>query len=256
MRRLCAAIALLLLTCSREPRTSFILATTTTIQGSGVLPLLQNGFARDTGIEIHPIVSGSGRALQLAAHNDADVTLTHDPALERAFVAAHHPRLYRQLMWNDFVIVGPASDPAAVAHARDASDAFARIARVRGRFTSRNDQSGTNAKELAIWKAAGIAPESNPGYTKMGQPMAPLLRASSELQAYTLSDRATFEQLSGNLQLRILLAGDPVLRNVYSVMLISSNPNGTKFVDWLLRGHGHALLEAYEIKGKRAFHMM
>jgi tungstate transport system substrate-binding protein len=257
MRRLCAAIGLLLLTCSREPqRNSFILATTTTIQGSGVLPLLQNGFARDTGIEIHPIVSGSGRALQLAAHNDADVTMTHDPALERAFVAAQHPRLYRQLMWNDFVIVGPATDPADVVHARDAGDAFARIARARVRFASRNDQSGTNAKELALWKAAGIGPESNPGYTKMGQPMAPLLRASSEMQAYTLSDRATFEQLAGNLQLRILLAGDPVLRNVYSVMLISSNPNGSKFVDWLLRGHGHALLAAYQIKGKPAFHMM
>lgn len=257
MRRAVAAMALLLAVCSREPRTkSFILATTSSMQGSGVLPLLQVEFKRDTGIEIHPLVSGSGQALKFAANREADVTITPDPAAERAFVAAHGAKLYRQFMWNDFIIVGPASDPAAVAHAANASDAFARIARTHSRFTSRNDQSGTHSKELALWKVAGIASESNSGYTKMGQPMAALLRSSSELQAYTLSDRATFEQLSPSLQLRLLFEGDPFLRNVYSVMLISSDANAKTFVEWLLRGRGRALLEGYEIKGKRAFQMM
>ena len=257
MRRALAAMALLLVACSREPRTkSFVLATTTSMQGSGALPLLQVEFKRDTGIEIHPLVSGSGQALKLAANKEADVTITHDPGAERAFVAAHGAKLYRQFMWNDFVIVGPASDPAAITNATSAAGAFKRIAQTHSRFTSRNDQSGTHTKELAIWKTAGIAPDSNPGYRKMGQPMAALLRSSSELQAYTLSDRATFEQLSPSLQLRLLFQGDPSLRNVYSVMLISPDSNARTFVDWLLRGRGRSLLETYKIKGKRAFHLM
>ena len=257
MRRLFAAIALLLAACAREgPKKSFILATTTSVQGSGVLPLLQAEFERDTGIEIHPIVAGSGRALELAAQGNADVTITHDPAAEKRFAAAHTPRLYRQFMWNDFVIVGPVDDRADVAHARSAADAFARIAKSHSVFASRNDQSGTYTKERALWRAALTVPEFNPGYMKMGQPMPALLRSSSELQAYTLSDRATYEQLAPSLRLRLLYAGDPFLRNVYAVMLISGDPSAARFVEWLLHGRGRSLLETYEIKGHRAFHLM
>ena len=257
MRRALIAIALLLAACAREaPKKSFILATTTSVQGSGVLPVLQVEFKRDTGIEIHPIVSGSGRALELAAQGNADATITHDPGAEQRFIAAHKPRLYQQFMWNDFVIVGPMDDRAGVAHAVNAADAFARIAKTHAVFTSRNDQSGTHTKERAIWRAALTVPESNPGYLKMGQPMPALLRSSSELQAYTLSDRGTFEQLAPSLRLRLLYAGDPFLRNVYSVMLISADPNAARFVDWLLHGRGHSLIEKYEIKGKRAFHLL
>jgi tungstate transport system substrate-binding protein len=226
------------------------------VQGSGALEMLQREFKRDSGIEIHPIVSGSGKALQLAATGDAAATLTHDPAAEQAFVAAHHPKVYRQFMWNDFVIVGPANDPAGVGHATSAADAFARIAGARSRFTSRNDRSGTHTKELALWKSAGVAPDTNPNYRKMGQPMAAMLRATSELQAYTLTDRATFDQLAASLQLRLVYEGDPALRNVYAVMLMSSDPSAATFVEWLLRGRGHTLLERYEIKGRRAFHML
>jgi len=257
MRRALAAIALLLAACAAEtPKKSFILATTTSVQGSGILPLLQVEFKRDTGIEIHPIVAGSGRALELAAQGNADVTITHDPGAEKRFAAAHTPKLYRQFMWNDFIIVGPAKDPADVAHARSAADAFRRIDQKHYPFTSRNDQSGTHTKERAIWKAALIVPEHNPAYLKMGQPMPALLRSSSELQAYTLSDRATFDQLAPSLQLRLLFEGDPFLRNTYSVMQISNDASGAKFVEWLLHGRGRSLLENYTIKGHRAFHMM
>ena len=257
MRRVLIAIALLLAACAPEaPKKSFILATTTSVQGSGVLPLLQAEFERDTGIEIHPIVAGSGGALELAAEGNADVTITHDPGAERRFVAAHKPRLYQPFMWNDFIIVGPPKDPADVAHARSAADAFRRIDHAHHPFTSRNDQSGTFTKERALWRAALIVPELNPGYLKMGQPMPALLRSSSELQAYTLSDRATFDQLASSLRIQLLFEGDPFLRNVYSVMLISGDANAAKFVEWLLRGRGRSLLEKFEINGHRAFHVL
>jgi tungstate transport system substrate-binding protein len=258
MRRAIAVAALLLAACSREPKPkSFVLATTTSLQGSGALEMLQTEFKRDRGIEIHPVVIGSGMALQLAARHEADVTITHDPAAERAFVARNAPKLYRQFMWNDFVIVGPLDDLADVAHARNAADAFRRIDHTHRLFMSRDDQSGTNMKERAIWRAALVVPDFNPAYLKMGQPMAALLRSASEMKCYTLSDRATFDQLSDALQLKVLFAGDPFLRNTYGVILMkSSGPEAEKFVEWLLHGRGHALLERYQIKGKRAFQMM
>lgn len=264
MRRSFALVtlALLLAGCSREPKAkSFILATTTTMQGSGVLPMLLAEFRRDSGIDIHPLVLSSGQALRMAEQHEADVTITHDPAAEQRFVRVNGAKLYRQFMWNDFVIVGPPNDPADVAHAIGAADAFRRIDRTHRLFMSRDDQSGTNTKERAIWKAALIVPELNPAYLKMGQPMPALLRSSSEMRAYTLSDRATFEQLAGELQLRLLYAGDPFLRNVYAVILPKPTgrpeaANAERFVDWLLHGRGHSLLETYEIKGHRAFHMM
>jgi tungstate transport system substrate-binding protein len=262
MRRALAAIALLLAACAREPRAkSFILATTTTMQGSGVLPMLIVEFKRDSGIDIHPLVVSSARALEFAAQHEADVTITHDRDAEKQFVKTNGAALYKQFMWNDFVIVGPPNDPAGVAHAPSAASAFRRIHEAHRVFFSRDDQSGTNTKERALWKAALVVPELNPGYIRMGQPMAALLRSSSEMRAYTLSDRATFEQLADSLQLRILFAGDPFLRNVYAVIFPrpSGRPeavNAKQFVDWLLHGRGHALLERYEIKGKRAFQMM
>jgi len=262
MRRALAAIALLLAACAREPKAkSFVLATTTTVQGSGVLPMLIVEFKRDSGIDIHPLVASTARALEFTAQHEADVSITHDPAAERRFLKTSGAKLYRQFMWNDFVIVGPPDDPADIAHARSAADAFRRIHEGHRVFLSRDDQSGTNTKERTIWRAALVVPEFNPGYVKMGQPMPALLRSSSEMRAYTLSDRATFEQLGDNLQLRLLFAGDPFLRNIYAVILPQSTTrpeaaNAERFVDWLLNGRGHSLLEKFEIKGKRAFTMM
>jgi len=258
MRRAIAVAALLLAACSREPKAkSFVLATTTSLQGSGALEMLQVELKRETGIEIHPVVIGSGMALELASRHEAEVTITHDPAAERAFVKRNVPKLYQQFMWNEFVIVGPPDDLADVAHARSAADAFRRIDHTHRLFMSRDDQSGTTRKERAIWRAALIVPDFNPAYLKMGQPMAALLRSASEMKCYTLTDRATFDQLSDALQLKVLFAGDPFLRNTYGVILMKpSTPEAERFVEWLLHGRGHGLLERYEIKSHRAFHMM
>src|SRR5438445_2238085 len=135
---------------------SIEIATTTSLDGSGLLPVLDQEFFSDTGIELHPFVVGSGLAMRLAERGQVALIITHDPAAERDFVRRMHPTLYRQFMWNDFVIVGPRADPAHVRSATTAVDAFSRIFRSRSKFCSRNDESATNTRELALWRAANV----------------------------------------------------------------------------------------------------
>lgn len=255
---LLSAFFFLLFSCGRHDE-RLVLGTTTSMEGSGFLAVLMREFARDTRIEIQPLVVGSGQALRLASKGEVDVTITHDPAFEAKFAASGKAEIYQPFMWNDFVVVGPKNDPAGIAQATDAADAFRRIVATRARFTSRNDESGTHAKELAIWRSAGIERESNPAYMKLGQGMAQLLRSSSELRAYTLSDRATFNQLAGSIDLALLYSGDPVLRNVYALTIVKGTrerENARRFADWLLRGRGRTLAARYTIHGSPAFHML
>jgi tungstate transport system substrate-binding protein len=255
MRRALGAMALLLAACAREhPAASFTLAATNTLQDSGVLPMLVSEFQRDSGIAVELVVLDPQEAL--SRQPQAGVTITDDRAAERRLLKTNPAKVYQQFLWNDFVIVGPPADPADVTHARSAADAFRRISQTHRLFMTRNDQSVTNRKERAIWKAALIFPEFNPAYLKMEQPMAGLLRSANGMRAYTLTDRATFDQLSGTLQLRVLFDGDPFLRNVYAVTLVKPSADAERFVAWLLHGRGHTLLERYQIKGKRAFQMM
>jgi tungstate transport system substrate-binding protein len=243
---------------------SIQIATTTSLDGSGLLLVLQQAFLRDSGIELHPFVVGSGLAMRLAEQGHVSLILTHDPAAERDFVRRMHPLIYRQFMWNDFVIVGPHADPAHVRSATSAVDAFSRIFQSRSRFCSRNDQSATNTRELALWSAAGIAPASNPEYLRMGQPMAHLLRSANELSAYALSDRATFDRLSHKLNLEVVFGGDPVLRNTYSVTLLRPVPStrprelqdAQHFAQWLLSPRGRDVIARFAINGRRQFHLV
>lgn len=185
-----------LIDCRPPPRTRAIeIATTTSLQASGLLDRLSDQFRTDAGIEIHAFGVGSGQAMNFARQGMVDLVITIDPILERQFISEARPELYRQFMWNDFVIVGPPSDPARVRGARSAEEAFRRIHQASARFCSRNDRSGTHAKELALWTATGFSPSTNPNYMRLGQPMAQLLRSADEVRGYTLSDRATFDQL-------------------------------------------------------------
>jgi tungstate transport system substrate-binding protein len=257
MRR-ALALLILLASCS-SPSRRLVLGTTTSMEGSGLLAVVMREFEHDTAIELQPLVVGSGQALRLAGKGEVDVTITHDPVLEKEFVASGHAAMYRQFMWNDFVIVGPADDPARIRDSASASDAFRRIAETRARFCSRNDESGTHAKELALWKAANVARESNPNYMKLGQGMAQLLRTSSELRAYTLSDRSAFAQLEHSIDLQILYSGDPSLRNVYAITVVKGAPeeaNAMRFAEWMLHGRGRGLIAAYRIRGNTAFHLL
>src|SRR5688572_5929216 len=142
-------------------------------------------------------------------------------------------------MWNEFVIVGPADDPAQVSAATSATDAFRRLHASRSIFAARNDDSGTAMREASIWKAAALDPRDNPAYRPLGQPMAALLRSANELRAYALTDTATFRNLEPSLELRILYRGDPLLRNTYAVIVTRSNdPIAREFAEWLLSADG------------------
>lgn len=252
--------ACLLSRCGQEAENpAFALATTTSVTDSGLLAHLQNSFKRDTRIVIHPVAVGSGKALQMAARKEVNVTITHDPEAERAFVSTGHARMSRPFMWNAFVIVGPHADPAGVRGSQSAADAFTRIHHTGARFCSRSDQSGTHRRELQIWESTGLDPERNSAYLKTGQPMGALLRAADDIDGYALTDRATFENLSSAIQLEVLFEGDPILRNVYTISLVRRDPleaedrNAQAFADWLLSAQGKKTIESFQVKGKQQF---
>lgn len=220
---------------------TLILATTTSTQDSGLLDYLLPMFTEETGIEVSVIAVGSGQALQMGKDGDADVLLVHSPAAEKTFMDDGNGIRREDVMYNDFVIVGPEADPAKIAGMTTAVDAFTAIANAKAPFISRGDESGTNAKELAIWKAANIEP-SGDWYVSAGQGMGAVLTMADEKQAYTLSDRATYlAQTQTGLKLKILVEGDKLLLNPYGVIAVDPAKNAkiqndlaNQFIDWII----------------------
>lgn len=198
-----------------------ILATTTSTQDSGLLDVLVPLFERQTGYRVKPIAVGTGQSLELGARGEADVVLVHAPESERAWMVQGNGTARLLVMHNDFVIVGPANDPAGVKELRRAADAFQRIARSQAPFISRGDNSGTQQAELALWKAAGLAPQGQGWYQEAGQGMGATLNIANEKRAYTLSDRSTYLARRATLQLDVLTEGSPELLNVYHVMPVN-----------------------------------
>ena len=199
---------------------ALILATTTSTQDSGLLDKIVPLFEDETGYSVKTIAVGSGAALRMGEEGEADVILAHSPDAEDAFMAAGHGVNRRLVMHNDFVIVGPADDPAELRGLGDAAEATRRIADSESLFLSRGDQSGTHAKELEMWRAAGLTPAGG-WYQESGTGMGPTLLVASDKQGYALSDRATYLALRENLALDILVEGDPALFNVYHVMQVN-----------------------------------
>lgn len=234
--------ALLALTgCARE-RGVVILATTTSTDNSGLLDVLVPMFQEQTGYTVKVIAVGSGAALRMGERGDADVLLVHSPDAEMGYMDGGYGRGRRQIMHNDFVLLGPPADPAGVAGTDDAAAALAAIAESESLFISRGDDSGTHARERALWAEAGGLPESAAWYQESGQGMGATLTIASQKAAYTLSDRATFLALSGTLELEIVLQGDERLLNIYHVIEVNP-PNGislneagaTAFAEFLLK---------------------
>ena len=197
-----------------------ILATTTSTQDTGLLDSLLPIFQRESCIRVKPIAVGTGAALEMARRGDADAVLVHAPEAEKAYVESGDLIDGRLIMHNDFLIIGPASDPAHVRGKRDASQAMKAIA-AGGSFVSRGDGSGTEKKELALWKAAGVSPASLPKREETGQGMGATLLIAEARQTYTLTDRGTYLAFKERLSLVPLVEGDPVLRNIYHAYVVN-----------------------------------
>jgi tungstate transport system substrate-binding protein len=223
-----------------EPQ-SMILATTTSTEDSGLLTAILPDFEEQYNVDVEVIAVGTGQALTLGEDGNADVLLVHARAREDAFMEQGHGTRREDVMYNDFVIVGPGDDPAGIEGMSDAAAAFAQIAKTESPFVSRGDDSGTHTKEKTIWAAAGIEPTGD-WYNSAGQGMGAVLTIADEEQAYTLSDRATYlaRTLEGT-DLVILVEGDPILFNPYGVMAVNPDKGdhikadlAQQFVDWLI----------------------
>jgi tungstate transport system substrate-binding protein len=213
-------VALTRLPVEAQSNRSFILATTTSTQDSGLLDVLVPRFEKESGIEVKVIAVGTGAALRMASRGDADAVLVHAPAAERSYVDAGDLIDGRGVMHNDFAIVGPSADPAGVRRMTSITEVMRAIA-ARGTFVSRGDDSGTHSQETALWVAAGIDPRSIKRREETGQGMGATLNIADQKRAYTLTDRGTFLSLRRRLGLTILFQGDNSLRNVYHVYAVN-----------------------------------
>ncbi len=234
-------------------------ATTTSVQDTGLMPYLLPHFEKKCGCKVDIIAVGSGQALKLASGGDVDMVLVHDPDSEKKFVSSGIGINRKTLMMNDFVILGPESDPAHIKGMKNAARAFSNIQKGQSVFVSRGDGSGTNQKEIAIWKKAGIKPVG-PWYLEVGQGMGAVLTMAGEKQGYTICDRATYLSRINQLKLRVLVEGDSDLINYYSTIQV--NPArfpsvkaklSIQLIDWLCSPAGQKLIADFTINGRMLF---
>lgn len=233
---------------------NLILATTTSTQDSGLLDVLIPLFEQQTGYVVQTVAVGTGAALKMGEEGNADVLLVHAPTSEKTFMDNGFGSDRRLVMHNDFVIVGPANDPAGIKDTKTAIEAFQNIAAVGATFVSRGDDSGTNKMELSLWKQAAIDPAGQSWYMESGQGMGATLMITSEKNAYTLTDRATYLANKANWQLEILVEGDPALLNVYHVIIVNhekwpnSNLEGaTAFADFIVSPATQDVIRAFGV---------
>jgi tungstate transport system substrate-binding protein len=240
------------------------LATTTSTDNSGLLKVLHPPFERENDVVVDVIAVGTGKALKLGENGDVDVVLVHAPAAEKAFVDAGFGIERQAVMHNDFVLIGPASDPAGLKGAGTAAEALKRVAAVgeaaRAAFVSRGDESGTHKKEKILWKAAHIHP-NGAWYLSVGQGMGAVLQIADDKQAYTLTDRGTYLAYHRKISLPILVQGDPALYNPYHVILVNParHPEvkvdlARKYAAYLTGPEGQGRIRAYQVDGQVLFY--
>jgi tungstate transport system substrate-binding protein len=264
MKRFIANLAsLLLLTASavlagEQPLVR--MATTTSTENSGLFKVIQPVFEQSLGIRVHVIAVGTGKALELGRRGDVDVVLVHAKPAEEAFVADGYGVARHEIMYNDFIIVGPPEDTAAVRGMQDVPRALAKIAAVKAVFVSRGDDSGTHKKELALWQQAGIEPQGR-WYNQVGQGMGKALQIAGEMQAYTLVDRGTWLAYRANSPLTLLLEGGEALQNPYGIIAV--NPERypdvnyaavQKLIRWFKSDEAHMLIAGYKVDGEQLFY--
>jgi tungstate transport system substrate-binding protein len=247
---------------SAEPQ-SITLASTTSVEASGLLANIIPQFTAKSGIMVNVVAQGTGKALDTARRGDADLLLVHDPEAEKHFMDEGHGSTRRQIAWNDFIIVGPSADPAHVKGGSDSVVALKAISASQAPFVSRGDKSGTNAAELRLWKIAGQSPDAldkEKWYRDIGGGMGQALNAASAMDAYTLTDRGTWLSFKNKGSLIIVIEGDPRLINRYDVIELNPQKHaGSKLAaakvlaDWLVSSEGQQAIGAYQANGQKLF---
>lgn len=262
-RTLCAGLAAFAMVSMAAAAQSFVtVASTTSTEQSGLFKHLLPAFAQQSGIQVRVVALGTGQALDLARRGDADVVFVHDPEAEEKFVAEGFARRRLLVMYNDFVLIGPKSDPARAAGLKDIVAALKAIQSSASPFVSRGDKSGTHAAELRLWREGGIDPVAGRGswYRETGSGMGSALNTASGMNAYLLSDRGTWLNFKNRGELGVLVEGDKRLFNQYGVMLVSAakhphlqQMSGQSFVDWLVSPKGQHAISSFRIGGEQAF---
>ena len=263
MRRIASALLFVLLAPVALAQQKFItLASTTSTEQSGLFRHLLPLFAQKTRIEVRVVAVGTGQALDIGRRGDADVVFVHARALEEKFVGEGHGVRRFDVMYNDFVLAGPRSDPASIKGGKDVLEAFRRIKAAQAPFVSRGDRSGTHAAELDLWRSAGvdIAKEKGPWYRDTGQGMGPALNTAAGMNAYILADRATWLSFRNRAELTILVEGDRRLFNQYGIMLVNPQKHpsvkqdlGQAFIEWVISSEGQTAIAGYKIGDEQLF---
>lgn len=255
MKKFFIVLFLVLTACTPNQNKDILLVSTTSTQDSGLLDVLLPAFTAQSGYQVRLVAAGSGQALKIGEQGNADVILLHSPDAEEEFIANGFGIDRRLVMHNDFVIVGPSSDPASLRSKPDLVSAFESIFSSASTFVSRGDGSGTHVKELAIWKDAGLDPQGQDWYLETGQGQGNTLSIASEKGGYSLVDRGTFLAYKSNLDLEILYEGDPFLLNVYHVLTVnpekwdSVNLEGAKaFADFVTSPEGQKIIGEFGVK--------
>ena len=259
-RSLALSALLLFCTFSAAPAAPALkLSTTTSTENSGLLGFLLPAYESRCGCKVKVISVGTGKALELGKNGDVDVVLVHARAAEDKFVAEGHGVNRRDVMYNDFVIVGPPSDPAGIAGQHDVLAALRKIHEANARFISRGDNSGTDQMERSYWKALGIIPQGR-AYISAGLGMGEVLTMAAEMQAYTLTDRATYGAYRAKTALRIVVQGDPGMFNPYGVIAVNPKKwpginyaGAMDFIAWLTSSEGQERIAAFRVNGEQLF---
>jgi tungstate transport system substrate-binding protein len=262
IRRLLLSVALLAALPVLAQEKFIVVASTTSTEQSGLFGHILPAFQKKTGIQVRVVALGTGQALDLARRGDADVVFVHARSAEEKFLSEGYGVKRFPVMYNDFVLIGPKSDPASVAGGKDILEALKRIEATRAAFVSRGDKSGTHIAELALWKAANvdIEKEKGPWYRDTGQGMGPALNTAAAMSGYILADRGTWISFKNRGDLAIAVEGDKRLFNEYGVMLVNpaKHPNvkkdlGQVFVDWVISPEGQRAIAGYKIGGEQLF---
>ena len=257
-----ACLSLLAISSGFAQDQAIIVQSTTSTANSGLYEHLLPLVKKDTGVTVHVVAVGTGQAIRNARNCDGDVLLVHAKAAEQKFVDSGYGLERHDVMYNDFVFVGPPSDPAGIRGGKSALDALAAIAAVKAKFASRGDNSGTHKKEMALWQQAGIEPLSGSGdwYLETGSGMGATLNAAIGSGAYTMTDRATWISFRNRQDYAVLVEGDDRLFNQYGIIMVNPGKCPTvkrdaarKFIDWILSPKGQAAIATYQLDGQQLF---